>query len=190
MKRLLLALLCATAALPCGVERQAVKTLADIDRLRVNTTPIDNTIAILNTRTAPSRRDLMAASNYRIAPYELQVWRVTGYLVGFKLEADEDFHIVLADLDDPTQTMVVEIPSEHCMKGSGALQASWQKRFGKATPKFKRVLAHKIMVQVTGYGFFDIIHGQTGVARNGFELHPLTDWKEVFAHGILPTVHH
>jgi hypothetical protein len=26
---------------------------------------------------------------------------------------------------------------------------------------------------VTGVGFFDIIHGQTGVAPNGIELHPV-----------------
>ena len=26
---------------------------------------------------------------------------------------------------------------------------------------------------VTGVGFFDILHGQTGVAPNGIELHPV-----------------
>jgi hypothetical protein len=26
---------------------------------------------------------------------------------------------------------------------------------------------------VTGVGFFDVIHGQTGVAPNGIELHPV-----------------
>lgn len=29
------------------------------------------------------------------------------------------------------------------------------------------------VVTVTGVGFFDPIHGQTGVAPNGIELHPL-----------------
>jgi hypothetical protein len=28
-------------------------------------------------------------------------------------------------------------------------------------------------VQITGVGFFDFIHGQTGVAPNGIELHPV-----------------
>jgi len=28
---------------------------------------------------------------------------------------------------------------------------------------------------VTGVGFFDFLHGQTGVAPNGIELHPLLD---------------
>src|SRR5207247_8711702 len=30
-------------------------------------------------------------------------------------------------------------------------------------------------VPVTGVGFFDFLHGQTGVAPNGIELHPLLD---------------
>ncbi len=28
-------------------------------------------------------------------------------------------------------------------------------------------------VEVTGVGFFDFLHGQTGVAPNGIELHPM-----------------
>jgi hypothetical protein len=28
-------------------------------------------------------------------------------------------------------------------------------------------------VRVTGVGFFDFLHGQTGVAPNGIELHPV-----------------
>jgi hypothetical protein len=178
-KALFALLLFASPAFPCGLERWAVKTLQDKDALRVNTTPLLTTVANLNSLTPPSRADLMKAVDYRFAPDELRVWQVTGYLVGFKLETDEDIHIVLADLDDPTKTMVVEIPSEHCMKGEGALQQSWQARFGKATAKFHRVLAHKMKVEVVGYGFFDVIHGQTGVAASGFEIHPMISWKEV-----------
>jgi hypothetical protein len=29
-------------------------------------------------------------------------------------------------------------------------------------------------VNVRGLGFFDVLHGQTGVAANGIELHPVT----------------
>ena len=182
-RRIAIAFLVVSLGLPCsyacGVERWAVKTLADKDRLRVNTIPFDITIAELNIFPAPSRADLMAASDYRFAPWELQVYRVRGYLVGFKLETDEDFHIVIADVDDPLKTMVVEMPSEHCMAGGGVVRASWEQRFGKAKPKFKRVPIHKTIIEVIGYGFFDVIHGQTGVAANGIELHPVVSWKEI-----------
>jgi hypothetical protein len=30
---------------------------------------------------------------------------------------------------------------------------------------------------ITGVGFFDIVHGQSGVAPNGIELHPALDFR-------------
>src|SRR5256885_15592716 len=41
-----------------------------------------------------------------------------------------------------------------------------------ATTSFTAV---SVPVQMTGVGFFDFIHGQTGVAPNGIELHPILD---------------
>jgi hypothetical protein len=32
-----------------------------------------------------------------------------------------------------------------------------------------------VPVIITGVGFFDFYHGQTGVATNGIELHPVID---------------
>ncbi len=179
MRFFALLLLWASPAFSCGLERWPVKVLQDKDVDRVNTTPLDITVAIVNNYSLHSRRELMAANDYRLAPYELQVWKITGYVVGFKLEADEDFHIVISDLDDKTKTMIVEMPSGHCMPGGGNLRLAWEKRFGKATQKFRRIAVHRIKVQFTGYGFFDVIHGQTGVAKSGFELHPVTNWREV-----------
>jgi hypothetical protein len=93
---------------------------------------------------------------------------------------------VTADLDDAKKTMVNEMPSPACVPEEyrvqmGALRDSWEKRFGKATAKYKDVHQHRIKVQFVGVGFFDFIHGQTGVAKNGFELHPILAWQEVFA---------
>ena len=42
-----------------------------------------------------------------------------------------------------------------------------------------------VPVQVTGVGFFDILHGQTGVAPNGIELHSVLDVQ--FTSGPPPT---
>jgi hypothetical protein len=43
---------------------------------------------------------------------------------------------------------------------------------GAASPTFKtKIRAAK--VRITGVGFFDFLHGQTGVAANGIELHPV-----------------
>jgi hypothetical protein len=36
-----------------------------------------------------------------------------------------------------------------------------------------------MIVDITGIGFFDKIHGQTSVARNGIELHPILRIKTI-----------
>lgn len=180
---ILLGILLAVPAFPCGKERWSVKTSADQDAAKVNMTPLATTIAKLVALPAPTRAELDAKPDSRF-PAEFSTYDVQGYLVGFKREADQDFHIVIADLNDPKATMVVEMPAGDCVppalrNDSVKLQSSWQTRFGKATPKFRRVLVHKIKVEITGVGFFDFLHGQTGVAPNGFELHRIISWKEI-----------
>ncbi|PYS20718.1 MAG: hypothetical protein DMF72_20235 [Acidobacteria bacterium] len=103
----------------------------------------------------------------------------------YKKEADVDYHIVLTD--DTGHTMVAEIPSPACIlaqnpSGPGRVlvsspftqgimdsRAKFDSRF-TATSFFQTA---NVPVRVTGVGFFDFIHGQTGVAPNGIELHPI-----------------
>lgn len=174
-----------SSATHCPVERALVKDSADSDWNRVDLTPVPATIAALNNLAAPDKALLRAASDVRFEP-ELHVYTVQGYLVGFKLENDLDFHIVIADLDDPTITMIVEMVSPVCLampfkQEAKGLRTSWEARFGKATPRFKRLpqTVDKVKVEITGVGFYDFLHGQTGVAKNGFELHRVLAWMEV-----------
>lgn len=158
----------------CGKERWEVKTLSDPDSSAVNFSPQDTTVAWLVSLDAP--RPL--PPHGRVAPIETQVFQVTAFLIGVSEEEDRDFHIVIADLADPSKTMIVEIPSSVC---SGACASSHVAEFeearatvvgtlGEPSARFKRVSQR---VVVTGVGFFDFLHGQTGVARNGIELHPV-----------------
>lgn len=177
-------LLCSSsAAQKCGTERWAVKTSADADASKVHTAdPIPSTVYALNGFPAPSRQDLNAHANSRF-PQETVAYSVKAYLYGFKLEADEDLHIVLQDLQTDA-TMVVEMPSEKCVPQeiagmSAALRTSFEAEFGRATKRFKRTINRKVEVEIVGIGFFDFVHGQTGVAKNGFELHRVISWREV-----------
>lgn len=178
MKIVLAVLLLATCcAAQCGVERQKVKTLNDTSAsLATNTNnAIAATVLELTTIEAPDRTvlNLLARHNTRY-PNEMYTYRVEAAIVGFKLEADEDFHIVIAD--GPKHTMVVEIPSPNCVNKDYRntvrdLRTLIETKLGKATKKYKSVPPTAVVV--TGVGFFDFIHGQTGVAPNGFELHPV-----------------
>lgn len=92
----------------CGTERWAVKTLSDEEAACVNFTPRQTTFSWLVSQQVPER----LPEHSRSGTIECQVWQLTGQLVGFKAEDDGDFHIVLADLEKPDLTMIVEIPAQ------------------------------------------------------------------------------
>jgi hypothetical protein len=138
----------------CGVERWAVKTLQDRPRL----VPLrDTTIAYLVSRRPPV--DLQDAR----LPFERHIFRVTASVTLVREEDDGDRHFVLSD---GRRTMIAESPSAACTGG--------------ATPKRRRQMAVArrrvslcVIARVTGVVFFDFFHGQTGVAPNAIELHPI-----------------
>lgn len=173
-----------TAVLSCGQERWAVKTLADKDALRIVMNAIPAKISELSAIEPPVRAVLDAHSNSRL-PLELHTYRVAGWLVGYKREDDEDFHIVIEDLEKRSSTMVVEMPSPTCVTpkfrhDADVVRAQFEERFGHVPTKFKNVRRHRIKVEFIGPGFLDFVHGQTGVAKNGIELHPIFAWRELF----------
>jgi len=74
--------------------------------------------------------------------------------------------------------MIAEIPAPSCV-GSGSpflsgithARSQFDATF-TATTSFQTA---NVPVQITGIGMFDFLHGQTGVAPNGIELHPVID---------------
>lgn len=153
----------------CGVERWSVKTGTDADVAKVNLgSTTATTIASLDARAAPNT----LPSNNRVAPTETTVFSVSATLTEFKLESDSDYHLVLSD--SAGRTMIAEIPDPACV-GSGSpflpsirtARSTFDARFA-VTTSFQTA---NVPVQVRGVGFFDFLHGQTGVAPNGIELH-------------------
>jgi hypothetical protein len=105
---------------------------------------------------------------------EGHTYRLAALLTGFKLEADSDLHLVLED--SAGRTMIAELPDPACAVGSRVLPQIAQARAQftathNAAAGCFGCLHERVLV--TGVGFFDKIHGQTGVAPNGIELHPL-----------------
>lgn len=105
-----------------------------------------------------------------------------GRLVGFKLETDSDIHVVLAGTSGAT--IIVEIPDPSCIgtvkhAEISQARADFIRAFGQPAGQFTR-RAGAPSLRVVGVLFFDIIHGQVGVATNGVELHPVlavTAWQ-------------
>src|SRR5260370_13401224 len=74
--------------------------------------------------------------------------------------------------------MVTEITWPCCVSGGSTFAAgiaNARQQFDAHLTATKFFQSVSIPVQITGVGFFDFIHGQTGVAPNGIELHPILD---------------
>jgi len=168
------ALFASTAlTLGCGIDRWSVKTLTDTDASRVNLSPVDSSVHDLVGLPAP------ASPTARVAPAEFTTYRITADLIYAKLETDSDIHMVLRD-PNSKETMIIEAPCPACAQGSAVTAQIAQVRqiveaqFAQAVAGTPQDLGTSpLHVTVTGVGFFDHPHGQTGCATNAIELHPL-----------------
>lgn len=155
----------------CGVERWAVKTGTDADAGLINQSAVTQTsIATLAALPAPST----LPSNNRVQPTETTVFQLHVTLTEFKLESDSDYHLVLSD--GAGNTMIGEIPDPACVGSSSPLLSAIQTTRSTFDASFTPTTSFQtanVPITVTGVGFFDFLHGQTGVAPNGIELHSI-----------------
>lgn len=167
-----------SSAPACGKERELVKVLEDVDAPSVDFTPRETTVEALRQISVPAGYDRNSERRYEV---EKHVVRVRAQLVGWKYEADKDFHIVIAQPGHPDQTMIVEPPDPSCSTSPkavdfGKVRAALIQCFGEPA-RWKKL--PPMIVDLEGVAYFDPIHGQTGVSPNGIELHPLLSVKTV-----------
>jgi hypothetical protein len=164
-----------TAQATCGVWRWPVKTLSDPARTKVDYNPIGTQVKFLRSRARPGIP--IGTNTPRVSRTEFHTWKVRARPIQAKVEDDGDIHLVISVPSAPSKTMIVEFPKKTCVaspfrqyKMSTARQnflgncgavssSSWLKLAGSVT--------------ITGVGFWDEKHGQTGIAPNGIELHPV-----------------
>jgi len=154
-----------------GVERWPVKTAVDPGVSAVNTTPVTTTVSALNDIPAPPTTQ----SSVRIAPTEDTVYQIQAHIIGVKEEKDGDIHLILSDDSAGTRTMDAEVPYPPFANGS-PFQAQIQAARDAVNANIKVTGSMQkldIPVTISGIGFFDRLHGQTGAAANGIELHPV-----------------
>jgi hypothetical protein len=148
----------ASGRIECGVERWTVKTLQD----RPTLLPAQQTtIAFLTSRPAPA-----SLPDTRL-PFERHIFTVIARVVLIRHEADDDFHVVLSD---GQRTMITESPAPTCDS------RAFPRRQAQMAAA-RRALRICPRARVTGVAFFDFDHGQTGVARNAIELHPILAFR-------------
>ena len=171
-------LLSATALSACGVELWGKKTLADsYGDVVIRKTPIHTKLKDLVLLTAPTRKQLDASPSARFKA-EQNSYTVEAFVIAYKEEEDLDFHVVLADPENRTITMIAELPDGTCGPAKhreffNGLRQAFINGFGRPPKGRLHMLPEPIEVSITGVGFFDFLHNQDGVAANGLELHPV-----------------
>jgi hypothetical protein len=161
----------AQALYHCGMQRWGVKTLTDPAASQVDLTPQLTEITDLITLPAPLQPlDRQAG--------ELVTYELSGTITLAKLELDKDIHMVLSD---GTNTMIIEAVDPSCAPNSrvldqiSAVRKAVETQFPVAAAGGRQVAT--VSATVTGVAFFDSLHGQDGVAKNGIELHPLLSFQ-------------
>ena len=142
----------------CGVERWTVKTLQDRPRLLPNRL---TTVHYLVTRKAPS-----SLPDTRL-PFEHHVFTVIAAVTLVRPEDDSDLHLVL---QEGGSHMIAEAPAPYCDRHV-------KPRLHKEMAVARRHVRLCSKARVTGVAFFDYDHGQTGVAPNAIELHPILAFR-------------
>ena len=171
-----------------GTERWNVKVANDPDAVQISPNPqgphkVSDLNQILPGPIAAGGR--MAAEKKR--------YTVRGLLSYFKKEDDGDYHVVITDppgdfargeTSPNGRSMVVELPNADCLRGKsgkGPATSVLGQSMAEARASFEEQVRgisgtkinRPIPVTVTGVGFFDRAHGQTGAAPNVIELHPV-----------------
>jgi hypothetical protein len=168
----------------CGVERWSIKTGTDSGARSVNQKAlVPSNIFHLRTLPAPSSPPVIS----RVKPVETSVYSVSAILLRYKYEVDSDIHLVIADTGG--RTMIAEIPAPQCVGASSPFLPSIKYVRSKFTGQFHPSSSwHRVntKVQIAGVGFFDFKHGQSGVAPNAIELHPVLRFSVGVGSSALP----
>jgi hypothetical protein len=114
-----------------------------------------------------SRRAPYSLPSKRL-PFERHIYSVTAAITLVRPEDDGDFHLVLQDAAG--RTMIAESPMASC---DNTAMPHRQRQMARARAQV-RLCAR---ASVTGVAFFDFYHGQTGVAPNAIELHPVLAFR-------------
>lgn len=175
--------------LPAAVhERWVVKTGSDAGAQALTSqSPTPTTVAELRALAVPA----FLPPDGRSDGAEKTVWQLTAMLRTFQVEADGDYHLVIAD--DQNNTIIAEIPNpdditalSYFAQQIANARTAFDNHFQitesisspapaaapgpGVAPQFQQTA---VPVTVTGLGYFDFNHGQLGVAPNAIELHPV-----------------
>ncbi|HKD34814.1 MAG TPA: hypothetical protein VKB73_15350 [Gaiellaceae bacterium] len=145
---------------PCGFERWTVKTLQDRPRLLpVEPTSLAHLTGIPRPALVPAWR----------LPFERHVFSVIASATFQREESDQDYHVILRV---GSRQMIAEAPNAPSCTPNATGHRRREMRRARRAVRRSCARAH-----VVGVASFDYNHGQTGVAPNAIELHPIVGYS-------------
>ena len=162
--------------LTCGTERWAVKTCIDADTVNIN---FNNIVAssVAYQRGLPAVT--LPGDNVTRLAREDTVYSLDCMLIETKIEADQDYHVVISTIGNASETMDAEICNPGCpsIANTSRFTAltnlfSWYQTWVGTPSSYKTI---NTPVHITGVGFYDFSHGSTGAAPQSTprEIHPV-----------------
>ena len=153
-----------------GEERWDIKTLTDQPGRQLN---VDMAIPSSIAELAQLAPDFDPRHTPTRQPMERQLYTIECTIEKVIKEDDEDLHLVLSD---GHRTMVGEIVCPFCDEAAQSGRKTLFKNVFSFFNPFRAKKAYKrYRWSVTGVAFEDFSHGQTGMAPNCVELHPIVD---------------
>jgi hypothetical protein len=160
-----------------GLARWPVKTGQDEDVARVSATPVVTTVEDLGKLARPMDPFAVVPElqSHRAPDAELTVYTVEGTIVSGILEVDGDFELTLQGKTGATMRVEAPNPAPEFIGNSRWVKeiATVRKQLDEKLKPQRRLTRTSVRARITGVGFFDQMHGQTGLAPNGIELHPI-----------------
>ncbi len=149
------------------VSRWEVKVLADDEAHDIDYLPEETTLHWLVTQKTQKGSEKKPRQQI-----ELKTYKIECTIDEFLYEDDGDVHLVLKS---GNETMIGEIPFPYYPTAD---QSGFKSKFKKARKQFHKIVDNDKnyktkTVIITGVGFIDKEHDQTGRAENNLELHPV-----------------
>jgi hypothetical protein len=165
----------------CGSWRWDVKTASDDRAKGVNYRPVSKGIGYLRNVYAPGG---LSEDTQRIRKSpEMRTYRIHGDIIKAIREPDHDVHFIVSVPGKPLRSMVVEFPDVAC---DGAAQSYKKSKIAQARAAMFADCGDisssdwtylSGTATITGIGFYDESHGQSGASPNGIELHPVLSYS-------------
>jgi hypothetical protein len=161
----------------CGGQLWRQITFSDVDRKKVDTTPMDASIQGISQLSAPAKIGLR-----RSTPFQLHTWHLSVIVDRYRIGTDGEIALVLYSI--PTaQYMNAYLPNPACLSPKSRERAQMiaarkmlTSHCAQVTPNWQLL---GIWAMISGVGFWNPLNTTRGALPNGAELRPITGFQIV-----------